>query len=190
MKNKSIILFSTGLWLIMSVTGSGGSGGPGKNNNKPNELTKKTPKQINKRKETKAMKYLREFEEKNKGSIEIPSQEDQDKITDKLQENAKKARAGIDHTNPQTIAKRQTSAAIARAAVDHTKPETIDKRKANLEIARYIIDNNAPNVKAARKANAARARLSAPSHIKHEEKINELFDELIQIPETPRNNDT
>jgi hypothetical protein len=113
----------------------------------------------------------------------------QRKITEehreKMRKNLIKRREAIDHKNPATIAKRQVNAAKARAAIDNNAPNVIAARQRNLEKARDAIDNNDPNVIAVRQANMTKAHLNNPNHIKY----NELFNECIEIPETPRDED-
>jgi hypothetical protein len=87
-------------------------------------------------------------------------------------------------TKEEILTKRQASLAKARDAIDYKNPEFIAKLQVNMTKARDAIDYKAPNVIAALQANLTKANLNNPSHIKH--KYNELFDECIQIPETPR----
>jgi hypothetical protein len=165
----------------------------------PNELGKKTSKIIKKSKETAAMVYLRNLEG---GKVEIPTQEE---IINIQEVKMAKARNAVDNNASNVIVARQTNLVKARAkvrpgslkinmakardAINHQDPELIATRQANAANARNAIDNNAPNVIVARQANLVKARLKNPSHIKHNQEYNELFNECIQIPETPRDED-
>jgi hypothetical protein len=106
---------------------------------------------------------------------------------EKMRNDMIKKREAIDHKNPVTIAKRQAGLVKARAAIDNNAPNVIAARQRNLEKARDAINHQDPELIAARQANMKKAHLNNPSHIKH--KYNELFNECIQIPETPRDED-
>jgi hypothetical protein len=107
---------------------------------------------------------------------------------EKLRKNIIKSREAIDNKNPATIANRQAGMAKARAANANPKITAANARAARKGTHAEIMEN----ARAARKPKSSivdteKVHIYNPNDIK--QNYNELFDECIQIPETPRDED-